>query len=477
MFAIGLNYIRGCSVSTDVANRERAEWPPHPDRLYMALAAAHFETDGDEAERNALVWLERQRAPGLSVSNSSTRSVTTSYVPVNDTTRSSRPSRDNLALLPEARSRQPRQFPVVIPHDPEVYFTWDTCPDTEIREALRGLCRKVTHVGHSASVVQAWVEESPPSPTLIPTLSLSSCNLRVPGAGRLAHLSAQYALGLRPERALYQSYELLGLGNGRAELGGAFDSNLLIMERIGGRPMGLESTLLLTQSLRNTMLKNCPQPVPEWVSGHTPDGSPSRRNHVALLPIPFVGHEYADGHVIGLAFAIPADVDEREMRRCFSMILGFQENHIDGRVSLYQGGLFEWDLRLNTINLAHNLQSSTWTEASRHWSSVTPMVMHRFPKVKEREKQIEEMVKSNCAMQGLPEPIRVVSGQVSRHLAVPASRDFPPLMRGQKRYYHQHVTLRFNEPVRGPILLGLGRFRGYGFFRPMTSEEEIVDGN
>ena len=477
MFAIGLNYIRGCSLATDVTDRERAEWPPHPDRVYMALAAAHFETDGDEAERNALLWLERQPAPTLSASNASTRSVTTSYVPVNDTTRSSRLSRDTLTILPEARSRQPRQFPVVIPHDPEVYFVWDTSPDSETRGALRRLCQKVTHIGHSASMVQAWVEESPPSPTLVPTPSLSSCNLRVPGTGRLDNLSAQYEMNLRPERARYQGYELLRPENDRLALSGAFDGNLLILERSNGRRMGLESTLLLTQSLRNAMLKRCPQPVPEWVSGHTLEGNPTKRNHVALLPIPFVGHEHADGHVMGLAFAIPANVDEGEMRRCFSGILGFHENPIDGKVSLYQGELFEWELRLNTINMAHNLQSSAWTEASTRWSSVTPMVMHRFPKTKDREAQIEEMVRSNCAMQGLPEPAAIVSGQASRHIGVPASRNFPALMRGQKRHYHQHVTLRFDEPVRGPILLGLGRFRGYGFFRPVTSEERTHDGN
>ena len=180
---------------------------------------------------------------------------------------------------------------------------------------------------------------------------------------------------------------------------------------------------------------------------------------------------------MGLAFAVPANVDEGEMRRCFSRILGFHENPIDGKVSLYQGELFEWELRLNTTNMAHNLQSSAWTEASTRWSSVTPMVMHRFPKTKDREAQIEEMVRSNCAMQGLPEPAAIVSGQASRHIGVPASRNFPALMRGQTRHYHQHVTLRFDEPVRGPILLGLGRFRGYGFFRPVTSEERTHDGN
>lgn len=55
MIAIGIRYLTGWSLATDPADRQRPEWPPHPDRVFMALAAAHFETDGGDAEREALV--------------------------------------------------------------------------------------------------------------------------------------------------------------------------------------------------------------------------------------------------------------------------------------------------------------------------------------------------------------------------------------------------------------------------------------
>ncbi|MGQ9588956.1 MAG: type I-G CRISPR-associated protein Csb2, partial [Planctomycetota bacterium] len=58
MFAIGIRYLNGFSVACEPDSREQPEWPPHPARVFMALAAAHFETGEDPAEREALLWLE-----------------------------------------------------------------------------------------------------------------------------------------------------------------------------------------------------------------------------------------------------------------------------------------------------------------------------------------------------------------------------------------------------------------------------------
>ena len=46
---------------------------------------------------------------------------------------------------------------------------------------------------------------------------------------------------------------------------------------------------------------------------------------------------------------------------------------------------------------------------------------------------------------------------------------FPPYMlKGARAAKPQvHVFLRFAEPVVGPVLLGAGRFLGYGLFKPL----------
>ena len=204
MVAIAIRYLMGWSMATNSADRERPEWPPHPDRVFMALAAAYYETDGDDSEWEALIWLERQGAPNMWASDATQRETMTTYVPVNDSAPlSRRPGRQlsaqqvraGLQLLPENRSRQPRQFPVVIPHDPKVYLVWQETPSAEVRAGLESLCGKVIRVGHSASLVQAWVEDAPPEPNLAPTAGVAQHPLRVPGLGRLEHLTAQYQRG------------------------------------------------------------------------------------------------------------------------------------------------------------------------------------------------------------------------------------------------------------------------------------------
>ena len=56
---IGWEYLTGYAVATDPGDRQRVEWPPHPARVFMALAAAWFETGEDADEKEALEWLER----------------------------------------------------------------------------------------------------------------------------------------------------------------------------------------------------------------------------------------------------------------------------------------------------------------------------------------------------------------------------------------------------------------------------------
>ena len=166
MFALGLRYLNGWSMAAaDGALKSQAEWPPHPDRVFLALAAAWFETGEDAAEGEVLRWLEGLPPPAIAASDASRRTPVASYVPVNDDghkvgspkTAVAKLKKEGLAYLPEHRPRQPRGFPVAVPHDPTVRLVWQG--NLHVRhDALAILAAKVTHVGHSASLVQAWVE-------------------------------------------------------------------------------------------------------------------------------------------------------------------------------------------------------------------------------------------------------------------------------------------------------------------------------
>src|SRR3954447_3622880 len=85
MFALEIEYLTGRAVASGRDDRDAAEWPPHPGRLFMALVAAFAEHDStDAAERAALRWLECQPPPALWATDAGRREVHTVFVPVND---------------------------------------------------------------------------------------------------------------------------------------------------------------------------------------------------------------------------------------------------------------------------------------------------------------------------------------------------------------------------------------------------------
>jgi CRISPR-associated protein Csb2 len=484
MFCIGIRYLCGRALATHPADWERPEWPPHPDRLFMALVAAHFQGDGngDESGRAALEWLENQAAPSMHVSGGQVRQTTTSYVPVNDMqapriNRGQGPSagqiKSGLALLPESRPKQPRQFPAVIPDDPSVFFIWPSDPPPHIAAALARLCLNVTNVGHSSSLVQTWVEADVPEPDLVPVGERAAqFRLRVSGVGRLRSLEARYNAGLRPVSALWAGYERPKTKSFESPaLQTCFDRNLIVLRRTEGHALGLESTLHVTQVLRDTMMALCvQQPPPEWVTGHKSDGRRSEEDHLAFMPLPHVGSEHADGHLLGLAIAVPRDIPPEEQARCWQGVL-FDELGMPKRMELRMGKLGLWQVVVDDReNREVALRPETWNSASQTWATVTPISLDRHPKGRNRWKDIEDSIRRACVRIGLQEPLDVALTPTSMFTGTPAARGYPLLVRGPSLgpIQHTHASITFPVAVTGPVLLGAGRYRGYGVCRPLA---------
>jgi CRISPR-associated protein Csb2 len=114
------------------------------------------------------------------------------------------------------------------------------------------------------------------------------------------------------------------------------------------------------------------------------------------------------------------------------------------------------------------LQPSAWTMPARRWATVTPVVFDRHRKGPEKWKQAEEVVATACERIGLPRPREVRLSAVSVFEGVPPGRGFPYLQRKRSggNLNHTHAVMTFDEAVRGPVLLGAGRYRGYGLCRP-----------
>lgn len=500
MIALGIRYLTKYAVATDLFSQQ-AEWPPHPGRVFMAMAAAHFESGSDPEERTALEWVEAVSAPALQASGADERSLVRAYVPVNDVCGSI-----------TTRPRQDRAFPRTRPHDDYVYVIWADTPRPGTRAALERLCRKVTRLGHSMSAVEMWVvpEGQEPEANWLPEPEYGDTRLRVPSPGTLRSLEAAFnaaaiqefealcdALALakgrekarlksdlqarfpdgrpesrRPRMTAWSGYLLVKPnGAGQTIADGPFDENFVVLARTAGPALGLESTLQLTGALRNCAMKAVGAAVPEWISGHDAAGKPSLRIHAAFFPLPYVGFDHADGHILGLGIAVPRGLADEELRRGLGALFFDPESGEERRIRIYCSG-WAWELEREIRERPPlSLQRLNWTHASRVWTSVTPVVLHHHPK--KREGDIERIVREAFVSALLPQPEAVFIRSVSAVKGAGHVMGMPPFTEGGADLcrFHTHVVARFAQPVRGPVLVGRGRFRGYGLFRPLPQRE------
>jgi len=537
---IGIEFITGRCVAADVSDRERAEWPPHPGRVFMALAAACFEMGEQDAEVAALEWLETLPPPQIIASDGRERTAVAVYVPVNDKVTATKSLLQSAPGL--SRSKQERAFPTTIPDDSEVTFIWPDASGAEAHiDALQRVCANVIRVGHSSSLVRAWATLDKPTasdPPWLPTKGASQISVRIAGEGEFARLRVAcgadridsftalaeiiastkgneqknakkafeaefgqpFKTALRPPEptppvlGLWQGYTRDAATTPVLE-GKDFDPELLVLCKLDGPNVSTQDTLALTRRLRDAAMSACEiQPPPAWLSGHEPDGTATQNPHAAFLALPYVGGPYADGHVMGLAIALPKRIAPEDRGRVLRGLL-FDENDESRIVDLKLGKLGVWTVRLETDNAGRQtLQNVTWVGPNTTWASVTPVVLDRFPKQSRTEDRIgwnaevAETIAVSCERVGLPKPVQVEIDTTSWHQGVPRAvqktrrlrertdeKGIAPLGDGYPTMPSRvgkpvrpqvHVRLEFEQAIRGPVIIGAGRFLGYGLCKP-----------
>lgn len=172
-----------------------------------------------------------------------------------------------------------------------------------------------------------------------------------------------------------------------------------------------------------------------------------------------------------MALVLPDGLKPEEAGRCLEGVLRDSATGLPQEQRLFDGEWFECTLELETRERPPaNLRPATWTSVSDVWASVTPVVLNRHFKGVDKWERAAESVKDACEHIGLPRPREVLLHPVSRVEGVPHSREFPQLTRKRDggRQSHSHAVVIFDVPVAGPVLIGAGRFRGYGLCRPIT---------
>jgi CRISPR-associated protein Csb2 len=490
MLILEVAYLRGVAVAAQPADRAAAEWPPHPDRLFSALVATWAEHGAPDAGRDALAWLETLGPPHLYASEAGDRDVGDHYVPPNDMTVSGKPGSGlpkdadaSLAVLPALRTnRQPRQFPAAIPHDPRVRFVWpEADPGDPRAAALHALAGDLVHLGHSSSLVRAAV--LPPAtdpadagalPSWTPVRAPGggqTWTLRVPYPGRLAELEHHYPEE-RPPPGPPQAYSRSDTAEDTEAPASVFGESWVVLADAGGDTPDLCAIPAVAARLREAILAHADEPVPEILSGHTPDGAPSAQPHLAIVPMADVDRRYAYGRLMGLGLVLPRGRDGRGDggRRALMTALARVRDDA-GEIPLKLGPLGVWKLAHEPVPTRQALDPGRYAGTARVWRTVTPLVLDRHPKGKPGQRE-GDLIAAACENTGLPAPLAV---EIHKHAPVTGgpSRDAVRVPEGSKLADRprRHAVLYFPERVTGPVILGAGRFRGLGLCRPVPERD------
>ncbi len=469
--------------TTEPASR-KADWPPQPDRVFSALVAAWGAHGEPKEEQEALEWLECQEPPTIHAAAASQRGAPTVFVPPNDAKASA--ARDTyLRILPDRRPRRARRFPAARPAclptndvtglSASLAFVWPVPPDTRRMTALERLARDVPYVGHSASLTRCRFLSGLAAE--MPTEGDAAIRRVYPG--RLAELVRAYRTN--PVRPVIRA----GASVSIAEPASATHSarEWLILEVVDERRLDLRAAAPICRLLRDALMAGYRRSgrggsIPEVVSGHAPDGKPTRRPHLSIAPLPFVGSKYATGRIYGFAVIPPRG---EELQRIPGLAAAFRrvtryDLSRERRLLTLQGAALDQSLTVAPTADADrpgrvSLWSSPYRRPARVWATVTPIVLDRHLK-KRTDAEIRGLVARACSNAGLPSP-NVDDIRTGRHAALPGTpparrhRGAPPwsrwrVPRSLASRPLVHAVIDFGEDVDGPVILGAGRFTGLG---------------
>ena len=81
MLAIEFSFLQPHFFSTDIQDPARAEWPPHPDRVFAALVQAAYASEDPEEYRPVLQWVGRLAPPAIAAPEARSWNDCTQFVP------------------------------------------------------------------------------------------------------------------------------------------------------------------------------------------------------------------------------------------------------------------------------------------------------------------------------------------------------------------------------------------------------------
>jgi CRISPR-associated protein Csb2 len=499
--------------------REELDWPPSPARLHQALIRAALTClpvemrdalAGNALE--ALRWLERQAPPVIVASamseNPDAATCFRLAIPQNNPTESD-PTKTSVLLAPTLRRRAVGRSSEPLTSDYVWRLETVTSQEAAARHlgVLADLAAQVRYLGRAEDQIEARIELEEhdfenPSPetreTWRPTNQLADIDLWVPRGETTDELIANHALVVPartrkpPARRFLRSQ-----GYSRAAIGGMRPVHVGIFQLVAetGDPDELpfscdaENAGVWRSRIRQKAVNfavdggrwDHPELAQELISGHPPGESKrTEQPHLAFVPLPSISsHGKADGRVRRFALlgyardGIEAEATEVYRALCASL---------DGED--FEAEKSSYRLQMLAGQPGTDKVWCQFLRSSRVWHSVTPVALARgfsvptlsndsSRKLTSNERHLRKLAEWAALLRaslrhiGLPENlVATCSITLTASPLVPNTNRAELYRPPGESAVLTHARLEFAELVRGPLIVGDRRYKGYGLFFP-----------
>ena len=481
MLAISVEFLHGTyradpDGSAVTGRAELGEWPPSVARLLAAFVAADGMgddcrvTDGTELE-----FLESLGAPAIHAEPEPLhqplhpRYVVLAAGPVRKIGKDypaghqEYPARTGALVRPGVR--------VALKH-PTVVYAWQNADPADSFEALRLRAARIGYLGCADSPVRVRVTEALDA-SLVESLhafrphTAGTRMVSVPRPGhhlaalRVAHAAWQEH-GAGTARSQYPALRNLVAYAGPEDISDTQEAGRVVVwlrfkQSLPGRRVG-DVTATLKAAVMSKYQRLYGDPIPPVLHGHGYGGTGFEI--ARYLALPHVGFDHSDGRIHGAAVWLPRDCDETTIERARAAarsVQMLQASRLEVAVVPWQG---EDRPRAAT--------PQRWLRRSKTWATAVPAIHERFGRLSLAELQ------RWCRHAGLPQPVAfrsarvpLVKGALTLH-PTEVQRPAPHASGAPKPY--SHIALRFAEAVRGPVVIGGGRSRGFGLCVPISDK-------
>ncbi len=452
-----------------------AEWPPSPLRLYQAMIAGYaVHRRGDRALEAAMRHLERLDPPTIHAPEAEDRAPVRSFVPNNDGDRmldlfAKGKRADAFKKAREAttpRVRRPRSL------DGAVTYQWDADTETERHlGALKEIVESVSAVGHGidSAVARLELADRPARPpgvayTQSPT---GQRRLNVPYPGAFDVLEKRYC----------RFRGRIGPDGGVAGVPEPDHRQEGYMSEQDLPPIRCEAFALKDMDERPLSFEGTRAMAVAAMARHAIGGAARRaglaertiselmghggERRIRVHPLPNVGHEHADGRIRRVMLTAPESVEEDDWLGVLHRLIGAE---------LIPEGQTEPAGMLTPIAGADRILARYYGEAQA-WTTATPVVLwgrdHRRGRPRP-ERSVRRLLRRAGIPEAMLESATMEPAGRLRGSDMPSRYDRPRHLAG---YPCQHMSIRWKEPVAGPVLLGAGIGYGLGLFLPTRIED------